>query len=177
MDELGGKVAVVSGAARGQGRAIALRLAAAGARVIGGDVLTEELAAVGEELGNDGIVGRLDVRDRASWVTFLEQGTDAFGRIDILVNNAGVLRRAGLDRETSQAFEDLWRVNCLGAFHGMQAVHSHLRRAGGGAIVNTLSTAALTAWSMHGAYVSSKFALRGLTKVAALELAADGLAR
>ena len=175
MDELGGKVAVVSGAARGQGRAIALRLAAAGARVIGGDVLTEEIAAVGDELGDAGIVGRLDVRDPVSWATLLERGTDVFGRIDILVNNAGVLRRAALDQETPEAFEDLWRVNCLGAFHGMQAVRSHLRQAGGGAIVNTLSTAALTGWSMHGAYVSSKFALRGLTKVAALELAADGI--
>jgi 3alpha(or 20beta)-hydroxysteroid dehydrogenase len=175
IDELGGRVAVVSGAARGQGRAIALRLAAAGAKVIGGDVLIEQLAAIGDELGDDGVIGRLDVRDPMSWRSLLEHGAEAFGRIDILVNNAGVLRRSGLDRETPEAFEDLWRVNCLGAFHGIQAVLPQMRQAGRGAIVNTLSTAALTAWSMHGAYVSSKFALRGLTKVAALELAADGI--
>jgi 3alpha(or 20beta)-hydroxysteroid dehydrogenase len=175
MGELDGRVAVVSGAARGQGRAIALRLAAAGASVIGGDVLVEELGQVGQELGSNGVVGRLDVRDPTSWGNLLEQGTDAFGRIDILVNNAGVLRRAELDRETPEAFEELWRVNCLGAFNGMQAVLSHLRKSGGGAIVNTLSTAAIGAWSMHGSYVSSKFALRGLTKVAALELATDGI--
>jgi 3alpha(or 20beta)-hydroxysteroid dehydrogenase len=69
----------------------------------------------------------------------------------------------------------VWRVNCLGAFHGIQAVVPHLRRAGGGAIVNTLSTAAFSAWTLHAAYASSKWACRGLTKVAALELATYGI--
>jgi len=175
VPDLDGKVAVVSGAARGQGRAIARRLAAAGARIVAGDVLTGELALLRMEFGDDAVVGHLDVREPTSWATLVERGAARFGRIDILVNNAGVLRRAALDRETPGAFEDVWRVNCLGAFHGTQAVLPHLRGAGGGAIVNTLSTAALRAWSLHGAYVSSKFALRGLTKVAALELAADGI--
>ena len=142
MRELDGKIAVVSGAARGQGRAIARRLAAAGARIVAGDVLTDELASLGTELGDDAVLGHLDVREPASWATLVERGADRFGRIDILVNNAGVLRRAALDRKTPGAFEDVWRVNCLGAFHGIQAVLPHLRRAGGGAIVNTLSTAA-----------------------------------
>jgi 3alpha(or 20beta)-hydroxysteroid dehydrogenase len=175
MEELAGKVAVVSGAGRGQGRTIARKLAVAGARIVAGDVLTDELAALGAELGTSGIVGHLDVRDPASWSALVERGSDAFGRVDILVNNAGVLRRATVDRETRAQFEDLWRVNCLGPFNGIQAVLPHLRVAGGGAIVNTLSTAALTGWSGHGAYVSSKFALRGLTKVVALELAGEGI--
>jgi NAD(P)-dependent dehydrogenase (short-subunit alcohol dehydrogenase family) len=175
MEELEGKVAVVSGAARGQGLAIVRRLAAAGARIIGGDVLTGELAAVGEELGQAAVVGHLDVREPSSWAALLEDGIGAFGRLDILVNNAGRLRRMALDDETPEAFEDIWRVNCLGALNGMQAAVPHLRTAGGGAIVNTLSTAALAAWSSHGAYVSSKFALRGLTKTAALEYAAEGI--
>lgn len=175
MEELTGKVAVVSGAARGQGRAIVRKLTAAGARVIAGDVLTDELPALGTELGTSGIVGHLDVRDPASWRALVKRGSDAFGRVDILVNNAGVLRRATIEQETRTAFEDLWRVNCLGPFNGIQAVLAHLRVAGGGAIVNTLSTAALTGWSGHSAYVSSKFALRGLTKVVALELAREGI--
>ena len=138
-------------------------------------MLTDELAAVGEELGHAAVVGHLDVREPASWAALLEDGIGGFGRLDILVNNAGRLRRMALDDETPEAFEDIWRVNCLGALNGMQAAVPHIRRAGGGAIVNTLSTAALAAWSFHGAYVSSKFALRGLTKTAALEYAAEGI--
>ncbi len=175
MDELEGRVAVVSGAARGQGLAIVRRLAAAGARIIGGDILTDELTAVADELGPTAVVGPLDVGEPDSWAGLLEHGIREFGRLDILVNNAGRLRRMPLDEETPEAFADIWRVNCLGAFNGMQAAVPHIRRAGGGAIVNTLSTAALAAWSFHGAYVSSKFALRGLTKTAALEYAAEGI--
>ncbi len=175
MSELDGKVAMVSGAARGQGRAIARRLAEAGARIIAGDVLTGELSTLGDELGDAIVADRLDVRDRFSWDALVHRGVSAFGRLDILVNNAGVLRTVPIEDETPEAFEDLWRVNCLGAFHGMQAVVPHLRRAGGGAIVDTLSTAAMTVWTLHGSYVASKWANRGLTKVAALELAPYGI--
>jgi NAD(P)-dependent dehydrogenase (short-subunit alcohol dehydrogenase family) len=171
MVSLDGKVAVVTGAARGQGRAIALRLARAGARIIAGDVLVDQLATLPDELGDAVFTGELDVRNRPSWDALIDRGVVAFGRVDILVNNAGVLRRVALEAETPDAFEDVWRVNCLGAFHGIQAVVPHLRRSGGGAIVNTLSTAALTTWTLHGAYVAAKWANRGLTRVAALELA------
>src|SRR5690349_12284385 len=90
--ELQGRVAVVSGAARGQGRAIAVRLAAAGARIVAGDVLTDELQTLSDELGDRAVTGRLDVRDPASWDALFERGVDALGRVDVLVNNAGVLR-------------------------------------------------------------------------------------
>lgn len=173
--ELDGKVVVVSGAARGQGRAIAERFVRAGARVVAGDMRVDELTEVGEALGDAVVVGELDVRRPESWEALLERGVAAFGRVDVLANNAGILRQVALERESLEAFEDLWRVNCLGAFNGIRAVVPHLRRAGGGAIVNTLSTAAITAWSLHASYASSKWALRGLTKVAALELAADGI--
>jgi 3alpha(or 20beta)-hydroxysteroid dehydrogenase len=172
MSEFEGKVAFVSGAARGQGRVIARRLAAAGARIVAGDVRTEELASLPDDLGHAGVVtGQLDVREPSSWDDMLARGLDAFGRLDILVNNAGVLRTAPLDEETPEFFEDVWRVNCFGPFLGIQAVLPHLRQAGGGAIINTLSTAALTVWTRHASYVASKWAVRGLTKVAALELA------
>jgi 3alpha(or 20beta)-hydroxysteroid dehydrogenase len=173
MTDLHGKVAVVSGAGRGQGRAIARRLVAAGARVVAGDVLVDEFPALGVELGEAVVTGHLDVRERASWDALVERGVATFGRLDILVNNAGVLRMATITEETAEDFENVWRVNTLGVLHGMQAVLPHLRAAGGGAIVNTLSTAALSAWSIHAAYVSSKWGNRGLTKVAALELAVD----
>jgi 3alpha(or 20beta)-hydroxysteroid dehydrogenase len=173
---LDGKVAVVTGAAGGQGKVIARRLAAQGARIIAGDLRIEELTSLQDELGHSIVVaGQLDVRERASWDDIVARGLEAFGRIDILVNNAGVLRTAPLDEESPEAFEDVWRVNCLGSFLGIQAVLPHLRRVGGGAIVNTLSTAAVTVWTLHASYVASKWASRGLTKVAALELAPFGI--
>lgn len=175
MNELDGKVALVSGAARGQGRAIALRLARAGARIVAGDVRVGELDVLRRELGEAVVMGALDVRDRSSWDDLVGRGVGAFGRLDILVNNAGILRSASLEEETAHDFEEVWRVNCLGSFHGIQAVVPHLRRAGGGAIVNTLSTAAVSAFARHGSYVASKWAHRGLTKVAALELARDAI--
>jgi len=162
----------VTGAARGQGRAIACRLADAGCRVIAGDVLAE-VATLEQELGDRVVATNLDVTDAASWQHTLDAGVSRFGRLDIVVNNAGILRRAAIDDETEADFVRLWRVNCLGPFLGVQAALSHLRRAGGGAVVNTISTAGLTAWSGHAAYTSAKWALRGLTKVMALELAAD----
>jgi 3alpha(or 20beta)-hydroxysteroid dehydrogenase len=171
---LAGRVALVTGAARGQGRAIAHRLARAGASVIAGDVLPE-VASLSAELSGRAHAAHLDVTDPSSWRRLVDQGLERFGRLDVLVNNAGVLRRVDLEHETPEGFERIWRVNCLGAFLGIQAARPHLRASGHGAIVNTLSTAALSAWSAHGAYASSKWALRGLTKVAALELAADGI--
>jgi 3alpha(or 20beta)-hydroxysteroid dehydrogenase len=171
---LAGRVALVTGAARGQGHAIAHRLARAGASVIAGDVLPE-VASLSTELAGRALAARLDVTDPSSWRRLIDQGLERFGRLDVLVNNAGVLRRVDLEHETPEGFERVWRVNCLGAFLGIQAARPQLRASGHGAIVNTLSTAALSAWSAHGAYASSKWALRGLTKVAALELAADGI--
>ena len=154
---------------------IARRLVDAGARVIAGDIATEGLDQLAADLGEAGHVDQLDVRDEASWRHLVEQGCARFERLDILVNNAGVLRRCSILEEDPGAFEDVWRVNCLGAFLGMRAVVPHMRHAGGGSIVNTASTAAVTAWADHGAYGSSKWALRGLTRVAALELAVDGI--
>ena len=169
---LAGRVALVSGAARGQGRAIVERFVAAGARVIAGDVLVG-VRALAREHPQRVLASRLDVTDAASWRRVVAAGMRRFGRLDVLVNNAGVLHRADLAEETADGIERLWRVNCLGAFLGTQAVRPHLRASGHGAIVNTLSTAAMSAWTGHAAYVSSKWALRGLTKVTALELAAD----
>jgi NAD(P)-dependent dehydrogenase (short-subunit alcohol dehydrogenase family) len=172
--DLDGRVVLVSGAARGQGRAISELAVAAGARVIAGDVLdsVDEVATANPE---DVHACRLDITDPDSWSRAVQSGVQRFGRLDGLVNNAGILHRTALVHESAENFERLWRVNCLGAFLGMQAAVPHLRLSGQGAIVNTLSTAAVTAWTGHGAYASSKWALRGLTKVAALELAADGI--
>ncbi|MBV9953066.1 MAG: glucose 1-dehydrogenase [Acidimicrobiia bacterium] len=172
--ELAGRVVLVTGAARGQGRAIAERLVGAGASVIAGDVLdaVDDLAV---ELGDRVHAAHLDVTDESSWERFVAAGIERFGGIDALVNNAGILRRVPIERETAAELERVWRVNTLGPFLGMQAVLPHLRARGGGTIVNTTSTASLGTHPGFGAYSASKAALRSLTKVAALELAAEGV--
>ena len=98
-----------------------------------------------------------------------------FGGLNVLVNNAGVLHRAPLGEETAEGFERAWRVNTLGPFLGITAVLEHLRGADGAAIVNTCSTGAIRPFPFHAAYGSSKWALRGLTQIAAAELAGDGI--
>jgi NAD(P)-dependent dehydrogenase (short-subunit alcohol dehydrogenase family) len=172
--ELKDRVVLISGAARGQGRAIAERAVKAGALVIAGDIL-ESVAELGEASPNQVLTGTLDITDAESWERLVKLGIERFGHLDALVNNAGILHRASVASETAEQFEHLWRVNCLGAFLGIQAVLPELRKAGGGTIINTLSTAAMSAWSGHGSYASSKWALRGLTKVTALELAGEGI--
>jgi NAD(P)-dependent dehydrogenase (short-subunit alcohol dehydrogenase family) len=171
---LEGRVALVTGAARGQGRAIAERLATAGALVVAGDRLEDVDSLAGTHPGRIH-PARLDVTDSAAWQQVVEMAAARIGSIEILVNNAGVLHRRELASETRRGFEELHQVNCVGPFIGMQTVLPHMRAAGRGAIVNTLSTAAITAFSGHAAYASSKWALRGLTKVAALELAPLGI--
>jgi NAD(P)-dependent dehydrogenase (short-subunit alcohol dehydrogenase family) len=127
------------------------------------------------ELGDRGVVDRLEVRQSESWASLIEQGVGRFGRLDVLVNNAGVLRRLPIEEETEDGFTHIWRVNCLGPFLGMKAALPHLRRSDAPAVVNTSSTAGIPAWSQHSAYVSSKFAVLGLTKALAMELAPEGI--
>jgi 3alpha(or 20beta)-hydroxysteroid dehydrogenase len=171
---LEGQVGLVTGAARGQGREIARRCAAAGATVVAGDVL-DEVQSLAQGVGDSIWATRLDVTDSDSWQKAVDAAAARYGRLDFLVNNAGVLHRIDLEHETEEGFEQIWRVNCLGPFLGIRTALPHLRTSQKGAVVNTLSTAAVTAWTSHGAYASSKWALRGLTKVAALELAQWGI--
>jgi 3alpha(or 20beta)-hydroxysteroid dehydrogenase len=170
------RVALVTGAARGQGAAIVKRLHKDGFRVAACDLLVDDLAVTVESIGGDALIAiPLDVTSEDQWQAAVEAVVDRFGSLTTLVNNAGVLHRASLADETPTGFESSWRVNCLGPFLGIQAVLEHLRRADGAAIVNTCSTGAIRPFPNHAAYGSSKWALRGLTQVAAAELAAFGI--
>jgi 3alpha(or 20beta)-hydroxysteroid dehydrogenase len=170
------RVALVTGAARGQGAAIAWRLREDGFRIAACDVLIDELDAAVGARNDAGLVAiPLDVTSAGQWEAAVNETVDRFGSLTTLVNNAGVLHRASLAEETPADFERSWRVNCLGAFLGIQAALEHLRRADGAAVVNTCSTGALRAFQNHAAYGSSKWALRGLTQIAAAELAASGI--
>lgn len=170
------RVALVTGAARGQGAAIVARLRRDGFRVAACDVLADELTRSVGEYGDGGVIAvDLDVTSPAQWATAVQTVGEAFGPVTTLVNNAGVLHRACLADETPEGFESSWRVNCLGPFLGIQATLDHLRTADGAAIVNTCSTSAVRAFPAHAAYGSSKWALRGLTQMCAAELAPEGI--
>ena len=157
---LEGKVAIVTGAARGQGLAEAQLFASEGADVIAGDVLD-----------HDGVY--LDVTSAESWAAAVALAVDRFGRVDVLVNNAGI-RADGLVHEMAAAdFQRILDVNLRGPLLGIQAVVPHMTR--GGSIINVSSLNGLAAQGGSAAYTSSKFALRGLTKAAALDLGPLGI--
>ena len=170
---IGERVALVTGAARGQGAAIVRRLVADGFRVAAADLLADELQASVADLGDRVVAIELDVTSAEDWRTALNAVVTRFGSLSTLVNNAGVLHRASLADETPRGFEGSWRVNCLGPFLGIQASLEQLRRADAAAVVNTCSTGAIRPFPHHAAYASSKWALRGLTQVVAAELAPD----
>ncbi len=171
MITLDGKAVLITGAARGQGAEEARLCARAGARVVVTDVLEEEGRQVAKSLGDQGLFVRHDVTDAASWAAAVGTALDRFGRLDALVNNAALWRTASVEEETYANFELLLRVNLLGPFLGIQAVVPAMKEAGGGSVVNISSTAGLKGIPGHAAYGSTKFALRGLTRSSALDLA------
>lgn len=152
------------------------RLRADGFLVAACDVLADEVLATAQAYGDDGVIGiALDVTSAHQWDAAVAEVVARFGTLTTLVNNAGVLHRASLADETPAGFEGSWRVNCLGPFLGIRAVLQQLRSVTGAAIVNTCSTGALRPFPQHAAYGSSKWALRGLTQIAAAELAPSGI--
>lgn len=170
------RVALVTGAAGGQGWAIVQRLRAEGFAVAACDVDAAKLAAATDRLADDRVLAvGLDVTSPEQWQHAVTSAVDRFGGLSTLVNNAGVLHRAAIIDETVDGFANAWRVNCLGPFLGIQAVLAALRAADNAAIVNTCSTGALRPFPQHSAYGSSKWALRGLTQTVAAELAASGI--
>lgn len=165
----------MTGAARGQGAAIVRRLVTDGYQVTAGDHLIDELVPTTTEFGDSVLAVELDVTSPEHWQAAVAATVSRFGGLNALVNNAGVLHSASIAEETPSGFEGLWRANCLGPFLGLQAALEPLRRADNAAVVNTCSTGAIRPFPRHAAYGSSKWALRGLTQVAAAELGRDGI--
>ncbi|HIG60747.1 MAG TPA: glucose 1-dehydrogenase [Gammaproteobacteria bacterium] len=171
---LEGKVAIVTGAARGIGRAIAEAFVQAGAKhVVCTDVLGELLAEI--EVTSQISTQILDVRDEAQWNALVTSVTASQGGIDILVNNAGILVFGTIEETPPDDFKRLLDVNITGTFLGMQAVIPVMKAAGSGAIVNTSSASGMLPSNFVGAYAASKYAVRGLTRAAALELGLHGI--
>ncbi|MEY2431320.1 MAG: 3alpha(or 20beta)-hydroxysteroid dehydrogenase [Acidimicrobiaceae bacterium] len=176
MGRLDGKVALISGAARGQGEAEARRFVAEGAKVVIGDVLVDEGEAVAHELGDDAVFLKLDVTSESSWQEAVASTVDAFGGLHVLVNNAGVLGAfTPLLDTTVENFMRVLSINLVGTFLGIKTGAPAMRDSGGGSIVNISSTAGMWGVPFASEYTASKFGVRGLTKVAALELGHDGI--
>lgn len=167
--DLSGKVAIVTGAARGMGAATAAALLARGARVVLTDISEPALSTA--EWGESATFASQDVSNEDTWPDIVNVAVQRFGRLDILVNNAGVLRLGSILEASSAQMEEAFRVNQLGVFYGMRTAAEALKKSGGGAIVNMSSCVATRGFAGQFAYVASKWAVRGMTKAAALELA------
>ncbi len=175
MGRLEGKIAIVTGAARGTGEATARRFAAEGARVLLGDVLDDRGKAAAAGIGPAALYQRLDVTSEGDWEAAIERVTRELGGLDVLVNNAAVLELAPIEHTSLDDWNRLITVNQTGPFLGMRAAIPALRARGGGSIVNISSIDGLEGMCFAGAYSATKWALRGLTRCAALELGRENI--
>jgi 3alpha(or 20beta)-hydroxysteroid dehydrogenase len=171
MARLDGKVILISGGARGQGAAEARLCVAEGARVVLGDVLEAEGRRLAAELGSAAVFLPQDVTQESDWRKAIDAAQAAFGGLHGLVNNAGIYRPSTLMETDTELFERHMRVNQLGCFLGMKCVVPLMERSGGGCIVNISSVAGLRGSPGAIAYSATKWALRGMTKAAAVDLA------
>ena len=176
---LDGKVAFISGGARGMGAAEARLFAAEGARVAIGDVLEEEGRQVEvqiNETGGEAIFLRLDVASESDWKAAVSATVSRFGKLDILVNNAGVAVWGNLEDTSAQEWDRVMGVNATGVFLGTKTAIPEMRRAGGGSIVNISSISGLVGQEgVQPVYNASKGAVRLLTKSTAIQYAGEGI--
>ena len=176
MSRVEGKVAIVSGGARGLGAAIATRLIAEGASVVIGDVLEGDGQNLVKELGKSARFVRLDVTSEAGWENAVSTAVSEFGHLDLLINNAGISNKGLLGQYRLDDWNSIIAVNLTGTFLGISSSVEELKRSTlGPSIINIASTAAFVAYPGISGYVASKYGVRGLTKAAALELAQFGI--
>ncbi len=170
-----GKVALITGGSRGIGEACARALVAEGASVVITDVLDEPGAALASSLGDAARYLHLDVASADEWEAAVAFTVAEFGKLDVLVNNAGIANGSALQTFDPEQWQRILDINLTGTFLGMQKSADAMIAAGGGSMINMSSIEGLrgTPWA-HG-YVAAKWAVRGLTKSVALELAAQGV--
>ena len=179
MGRLDGKVAIISGGARGQGAAEAKMFAREGAKVVFGDLLDDEglkVEAEIRELGGEATYVHLDVTKEDDWQSAVDTAVDRYGKLAILVNNAGILIRKGIEDTTEEDWDRIMAVNAKGTFFGIKSAIPAMRQAGGGSIINISSTAGLVASPTGSAgYTATKGAVRLLTKSTAIQYAKEGI--
>ena len=176
MGRLDGKVALITGGARGMGKSHVRHFTAEGARVVFGDVQDErgEALAAGLPAGSCRYVHH-DVRREADWAAAVAAAVGSFGKLDVLVNNAGVLAFGTIAEMPLADFQRILEVNAVGCWLGMKAAIGPMTAAGGGSIINISSVEGFTGAAGLSAYSASKFAIRGMTKAAAQELGQHGI--
>ncbi|MCP3913648.1 MAG: glucose 1-dehydrogenase [Actinomycetia bacterium] len=165
------KVALITGGARGQGATEARQFAAEGAELMITDVLDGEGQALAAELGEAVVYRHQDVTDEAGWAATVRAAVERWGRLDVLVNNAGILKILPMTETSLDDFESVMGVNSTGVFLGMKAVADVMKAQGSGSIVNISSVAGLRGVGSQFAYAASKWAVRGMSRSAAVELA------
>jgi 3alpha(or 20beta)-hydroxysteroid dehydrogenase len=176
VGRLDGKVAIVTGGARGQGEAEVRAFAAEGAKVVVSDVLVAEGEALAAELGDHVVFNRHDVSSEEEWAAAVAFTLERFGGLHVVVNNAGIAGRGGPIAQHSVAdYERLVAVNQVGVFLGIRSAVAPMTAAGGGSIVNISSGAGLRATKYMIGYAATKYAVTGMTAAAALELARYGI--
>jgi 3alpha(or 20beta)-hydroxysteroid dehydrogenase len=170
MERLAGKVALVSGGARGLGAAHARAIVAEGGQVVIGDLLDDEGHDLATELGDAARYVHLDVTSPEDWAAAVSTAVDSFGLLNVLVNNAGIWDHGAIGEYTIEQWNRILSINLTGTFLGITAARDALVASAPSSIVNTSSLAGMYGYpGVHG-YVASKFAVRGLTKSVALEL-------
>jgi 3alpha(or 20beta)-hydroxysteroid dehydrogenase len=175
MNSLDGAVVLVTGAARGMGAEHVRGLVAAGAKVLATDVLDDEGKALADELGDNVVYTRLDVTDEQQWREAVALAESTFGPVQHLVNNAGIVMFGSVEELSPDDWQRTLDINLTGVWLGMHCTIPSIKRAGGGSIVNVSSTAGMQGYGNLGAYVASKWGIRGLTKTAAIELGPSGI--
>ncbi|OBF21061.1 3-alpha-hydroxysteroid dehydrogenase [Mycobacterium kubicae] len=174
-NRLTGKVAIVSGGARGMGAAHVRAMVAEGAKVVSGDILHDEGKAVVADLGGAARYVDLDVTDPDRWNAAVQTALSEFGGVDILVNNAGIINVGTLEDYALAEWQRILDINLTGVFLGIQAVVKPMKAAGRGSIINISSIEGLAGTIACHGYTATKFGVRGLTKSAALELGPNGI--
>lgn len=169
---LEGKVALISGGARGMGESHARAMVAQGAKVVLGDILDAEGQALAKELGDSAVYVHLDVTSREQWAAAVDTAVKTFGKLNVLVNNAGIANFGPIGEFTPEQWDTVIAINLTGVFNGINASVEALKAAAPSSIINISSTAGLQGYASLPGYNAAKFGVRGLTKSVALDLGA-----
>ncbi|AQQ52281.1 glucose 1-dehydrogenase [Planococcus lenghuensis] len=173
MNRLAGKVAIITGAAQGMGASHVRKFIEEGAKVVLTDLNEEKGHALAEELGADALFIKQDVANAEDWAAVIAEAETAFGPVDVLVNNAGITMAKSILETTEEEYRRIVNINQVSVFLGMKTVIPSMQKAGGGSIVNISSMNGLVAGAIG--YTDTKFAVRGMTKAAAMECAHYGI--
>lgn len=175
MARLNGKVALISGGARGMGAAHARVMIAEGAKVVIGDVLDKEGHALAKEVGPSLTYQHLDVTKPADWDAAVATAVKTYGKLDVLVNNAGIANFGSIETYSHADWDKIIAINLTGVFNGIKAAIPALRQTRGGSIINISSTAGIRGYPALPGYTAAKFGVRGLTKAVALDVGKYGI--